>query len=108
MLLSKAYVPWLPLFLIPAFLVQCVLFVRIEESFLSERFGDAWNAYARAVPSFLGAGGLDRLIRAMREGARWDPGVTSAALRIEWPTLRTLLGLVALILAWGLWRPLSF
>jgi protein-S-isoprenylcysteine O-methyltransferase Ste14 len=90
LLVSRAFVPWFPILFSTFFVIQYALFIRSEERFLGKRWGDDWGAYAHSVGSLVprlplsaGCGGSSRL--------------TMEALRLEWPTMRTTLGLMLLI-----------
>jgi protein-S-isoprenylcysteine O-methyltransferase Ste14 len=89
LVLSRSFLPWLPLVFGPAFLIQYTLFVRREERFLAERFGAAWVNYAARVPAFVGGSAWRALAGAVP--------LDRDTLRLEWPTLRTILGLLLLI-----------
>ena len=89
LIVSRAFFPWLPLIFLPAFAFQYILFVGREERFLAERFGTEWTDYAAQVPRFVGR----NTWRALTGPVPFD----RKTLRLEWPTLRTVFGLVFLI-----------
>ena len=94
---SGAFLPWLPIVFIPAFLVQYSLFMAREERFMAAEWGSEWAAYrakfsGRGARPALGSGNGVRF-RITREG--WN---------LEWSTVRTILGLIVLFVASGLWK----
>lgn len=113
LLFSGAYLPWLPLALGVAFILQYGLFIKREERLLAAEWGDAWREYCHRVPCLgvgrrAGPGGDTPGGGALPAGAA-PPGASAsvpahaaptpltATLRLEWPTLRTILGLLVLI-----------
>lgn len=94
---SGAFLPWLPLVFIPAFLVQYALFMAREERFLAAEWGSAWAEY-RAGASLLGVAALPMA----GHPARFR--ITGAGWKLEWPTVRTILGLIVLLVVSGLWK----
>ncbi len=77
---SRAFLPWFPLLFGALFLIQYGLFTRREDLFLEEEWGAAWRSF-----------------RDGRNAGVRGPVVTATALTQEWPTLRTILGLLALV-----------
>ena len=95
LLASRAGWPWFPVLVAGAFLMQYALFIRHEERFLAATFGPDWNDYAAAVPAVGWTSGLH---------PRTPPVLSLAeALRVEFPTLRTLLVLSLLVALRPLW-----
>jgi protein-S-isoprenylcysteine O-methyltransferase Ste14 len=94
---SGAFLPWLPLVFIPAFLVQYALFMAREERFLAAEWGREWKEY-RAGAS------LRSISTSPRTRNRAEFRITQDGWRLEWPTLRTILGLMLLCLVSGLWK----
>jgi protein-S-isoprenylcysteine O-methyltransferase Ste14 len=89
---SGALLPWLPIAVAIGFVIQYAAFIRREERLLEEVFGERWRVWRREVPALL-----------PRLQGRWggDPARLRVreALRLEWPTVRTVLGLSLLMLA---------
>lgn len=97
LVIARALEPWLALGFGAGFLVQYALFIRREEALQAATTPDEWASYVARVPA-IGWGGRDpQSVR--RDTVDWRRG-----FRLEWPTLRTILVLLALLLAIGVYR----
>ena len=102
---SRAGWPGFPALFALLFAAQYALFIRREERFLAAAFGPTWRAYAARVPA-LGipptrGKGTSAAVAAAAVGP--PPAPLGAALRLEFPTLRTLVVLLILIALRPLW-----
>jgi protein-S-isoprenylcysteine O-methyltransferase Ste14 len=94
LVVGRAFEPGLALGFGAAFLTQYALFIRREEALQADAAPAEWADYAARVPA---VGWAARVARSAGGGAvDWR-----RALRLEWPTLRTILALLAALLVLG-------
>lgn len=94
LVMSRAGVPLFPLAFGFVFVAQYALFVRREERLLARAFREEWPGYAALTGAWMPR-------RLPRPGDTLRPLVTRSGFRMEWPTFRTVLVLLGILLALG-------
>jgi protein-S-isoprenylcysteine O-methyltransferase Ste14 len=86
-IMSNALFPWLTLIALVFFFVQYSLIITLEEEYLFAAYGDAYRAYAAAVPRFLPRLTPYRGTMSEQPQVRWSRGLQSERRTLQAITL---------------------